>query len=72
MGLTMHDTDLWLIAADVLTPKELHAYELRHRHNLSLRQIALALDISVSTVRQRLFNADRKIAGATTRGDAAA
>lgn len=50
----------WATAADVCTPLELDTLRLRDR-GLSLRQIALAQHISPSTVRSRLFNADRKI-----------
>jgi predicted DNA-binding protein (UPF0251 family) len=49
------------IAARVCTVKELEAWRLRDR-GLGKRAIALALEISVSTVKSRLFNADRKIA----------
>jgi DNA-directed RNA polymerase specialized sigma24 family protein len=59
--------DVWKVAQATLTEKELHAYTLRHRHRLSLRQIALALDLSVSSVRSRLENCDRKMTRALTR-----
>ena len=48
-------------AQHVCTPAELDAWTLRHQ-GLSRRQISLALRISPSAVRDRLFNADRKIA----------
>lgn len=49
------------IAARVCTAKELDAWRLRDR-GLSRRLIALALGVSDSTLRDRLRNADRKIA----------
>jgi DNA-binding CsgD family transcriptional regulator len=61
------DAKLWKVAAAELTPKQLHVYELTHRHRLSLRQISLALDISVSTVRTHLESADRKMSAALRR-----
>lgn len=61
------EDQLWQLAQDTLTPKELSAYELRYRHNLSERQISLALDISRSAVRDRLENANRKVAAAARR-----
>jgi len=60
----MSSRDVWKVAAATLTAKQLHVYELTHRHNLSLRQISLALDISVSTVRTHLEAANRKMAAA--------
>lgn len=47
-------------ALRVCTTKELETWTLREQ-GLSLRTLALALDVSVSTVRTRLHNADRKI-----------
>jgi DNA-binding CsgD family transcriptional regulator len=48
------------LAATVLTPRELEAWQLSDR-GLSERAIALALDISRSAVRSRLENARRKL-----------
>lgn len=48
-------------AAKVCTAKELETWRLRDR-GLGKRATALALGVSVSTVKSRLFNADRKIA----------
>lgn len=60
----------WQTAAEVCTDKELRALVLRDRFNLGTRQIALNLDISRSSVRERLDNADRKIhAALTAKGD---
>lgn len=59
------------IAAKVCTDKEFEVWKLRGR-GLSRRSIALALDVAPSTVRDRLWNADRKIAleiGKETNGD---
>jgi DNA-directed RNA polymerase specialized sigma24 family protein len=61
--------NLWELAKQTLTQKELYAYELRHRHQLSLRQISLALGVSLSTTRDRLDNADRKMAAALRDAD---
>lgn len=53
--MTDHD-----IARTVCTPKELEAFHLATK-GMSERAIALALDISRSSVRARLENAHRKI-----------
>ena len=50
----------WQTATRVCTEKELDTLKLRDR-GLSLRQIALATGVSLATIRNRLFNADRKI-----------
>jgi DNA-directed RNA polymerase specialized sigma24 family protein len=50
----------WTAAAQVCTTLELQTLQLRDR-GLSLRQAALAMNVSVSTIRSRLFSADRKI-----------
>lgn len=60
----------WQTAAKVCTPKELDTLHLRER-GLSLRQIALATGVSLATIRNRLFNADRKIELALRPKDAA-
>jgi DNA-binding NarL/FixJ family response regulator len=49
------------IARTTLTPKQLRVYELHYR-GLSKRNIALALDLSPSTVQTHLENARRNIA----------
>lgn len=51
----------WALAKNVCTAKELEALELRERHGLSQYAIALVLDLSRWSVRERLRNADRKI-----------
>lgn len=51
----------WTTARIVCTPAELAALELRDRYEHSDRRIAMILGISRSAVRDRLFNADRKI-----------
>lgn len=56
--------DVWKVAADELTEKQLTVYSLKHRRKLSLRQIALATGASVSTVRTHLEAAERKMARA--------
>lgn len=48
-------------AEKVCTLLELETWRLRDR-GLSQRTMAVALGVSVSTIRTRLFNADRKIA----------
>jgi hypothetical protein len=53
--------DYWTTAAQVCTPLELATLELHIRNELSLRSISLAQDVSLSTIRTRLFNAQRKI-----------
>lgn len=57
----LSEADYWKTAGEVCTEKELETLRLSRRHGMSLRSISLALDVSVSTVRQRLANADRKI-----------
>ena len=54
------DATYWQTATRVCTEKELDTLRLRDR-GLSLRQIALASSVSLATIRNRLFNADRKI-----------
>ena len=49
----------WLAAG--CTKKQLAVLELRYQSGFSLRQIALALDLSVSTVRTHLQAADRRV-----------
>ena len=49
----------WLAAGR--TKKQLAVLELRYQSGFSLRQIALALDLSVSTVRTHLQAADRRV-----------
>jgi DNA-binding CsgD family transcriptional regulator len=49
------------VAAKVCTEKEFEAWQLRDR-GLSRWAISLALGIGLSSVRDRLRNADRKIA----------
>ena len=51
--------DSWLAAG--CTKKQLAVLELRYQSGFSLRQIALALDLSVSTVRTHLQAADRRV-----------
>lgn len=67
---TLDDEHLWQIADAELTDRQLEVYRLRHRHRLSHRQIALALDLDASTVRGHLAAADRRIVAAL-RKDAA-
>jgi len=53
-------TKLAEIATRVCTPKELEALELRHA-GLSLRQIAFVLDLSLTTVADRIRRAEQKV-----------
>lgn len=57
--------DYWNVARQVCTPKELAALELRE-FGYGTRLIALTLGISRASTRERLENADRKIAVALT------
>lgn len=69
----MTGSDLWVVAREALTEKQWHVYELKHKHNLSNRQIALATGIAVETVRSHLAAADRRMVTALQRkGDRAA
>ena len=52
-------TSAWIAAG--CTKKQLAVLELRYQSGFSLRQIALALDLSVSTVRTHLQAADRRV-----------
>lgn len=54
------------IAETELTERELISYRLHHQ-GLSYRTIAIALDLSVSTVRDRIKNSRRKILRAKAR-----
>lgn len=58
------------VAARVCTQKQFEVWKLRDR-GLSLRQIALGVGVSVSTVRTQLFEADRKIAAELAKEEAA-
>jgi DNA-directed RNA polymerase specialized sigma24 family protein len=51
----------WDTARNVCTPKQYDMLELRKRHGLSLRTIALATGSSLSTVRGHLEGARRRI-----------
>lgn len=46
--------ELWNLAGEALTPKQLRVLELREKHGFSIYQIAYAVDISASTVRGHL------------------
>lgn len=50
-----------LVAAGVITQREHEILELRYANNLTLYQIALALDISRGTVTNTLRRAHQKI-----------
>lgn len=65
MNQTRRDT-----AQQVCTPKELDAWRL-HEQGLGWKSIALALDISISRARDRVWNANRKIALANRKETAA-
>lgn len=58
------EAEVWKTAQTVCTSKELEALDYHYRRNMSYRSIALALDISHATVRDRIKNAQRKIAAA--------
>lgn len=51
----------WQTAREVCTAKQLRVLELRERHGFSLRQVALACDISLGTVRVHLEAAHRNV-----------
>jgi DNA-directed RNA polymerase specialized sigma24 family protein len=53
--------DIWQVAGDVLTDKQLRILELRERHGFSWRQIAYMVNVDVSTVRGHYNAAIRKI-----------
>lgn len=53
--------EYWQTAGEVCTAKQLRVLELREKHGFSLRQIALACDISLGTVRIHLEAAHRNI-----------
>lgn len=46
---------------ELLSEREYAVYELREVHRFSLRQTALALDISISTVRSTEERIERKL-----------
>lgn len=54
----------WHTAANVCTDAELEALTLRDKRHLGTRDIARILGLARSTIRDRLENADRKIAAA--------
>lgn len=60
----------WQTAARVCTDKEFQALMLRDAAHAGTRLIALHLGISRAAVRERLDNADRKIAAARKDADA--
>ena len=51
----------WDTAREVCTEKQLRVLTLREKHGFSLRQIALACDISLSMVRDHLAAAHHNI-----------
>ena len=57
-------TDYWATATRVCTPRELAALQLRDRHGYTTARIAMTLAVSRRSIRDRLDNADRKIAAA--------
>jgi predicted DNA-binding protein (UPF0251 family) len=54
-------TDYWTVAESVCTPDQLAVLRLRDQKAMGTRQIALALGLSRTAVRDRLDAADRKI-----------
>lgn len=55
-----------LLRADVITRRQFEILVLRYEHNLSLSQIALALDVSRGTVTSTIARAHQKIRLHTT------
>ncbi len=55
-------TDYWQTAANVCTTNELIVLYLRNERHLGTRRIALVLGVTRTAVRERLDNADRKLA----------
>lgn len=43
--------DVWVIAADACTDRQLRVLELRERHGMSWHMIALTMDLGHATVR---------------------
>jgi DNA-binding CsgD family transcriptional regulator len=65
--MTRHtEADLWQIAETVLTDRQLHVCRLIWVRRLSIRQTALILDVSPSTVTSHLRTSRRRIAAAIT------
>ena len=60
--MTIVSVEIWTIARKVCTEKQLHVLELREGHGMSLRTIALSMDIDHSTVVGHLNAARRRIA----------
>lgn len=59
----------WEAASRVCTAKELEALRLRDERGMSPHRISMALGLSRRAVRERLDNADRKIALAMRTND---
>jgi len=53
--------DYWKIATQVCTPLQYQILELARRRNLSLQQIAIGTDRSISTVRSTLRRAEQLV-----------
>ena len=53
--------DIWAVAREVLTAKQLQALELRERHGMSDYSIAYMLGLDRSTVRGHLRAAERNL-----------
>ena len=61
MTVAAPPADVWTIAAEVLTERQLRCFELRERHGMSVYSIAYALDVHPSTVRGHLHAAARNV-----------
>jgi DNA-directed RNA polymerase specialized sigma24 family protein len=68
---TYTDTELWAIAQQVLTAKQLHVCRLLWLRGFSIRRTAQLLDIAPSTVTDHERAAKRRLAKATPRKAAA-
>jgi DNA-directed RNA polymerase specialized sigma24 family protein len=62
--------DVWAVAREACTEKQRQVLELRQRHGMSLTSTALALQVSVSTVRGHEREGTRNLARALERRSA--
>jgi DNA-directed RNA polymerase specialized sigma24 family protein len=62
--------DVWAVAREACTPKQLEILQLHERHGMSYNAIAYAKGLSTSTVRGHLRSAQRNLARALERRSA--
>jgi DNA-directed RNA polymerase specialized sigma24 family protein len=53
---------IWQTAAQILTPKQLEAFTLHHRYELTITDIAAHLQITRQAVDARITAAERRLA----------